>query len=277
MLIFTGNHGRKAIEDLYGRDEAAPARNGTQDYREMAVTQTLSYAGRPQVVQAVRAGTLMKLASESGGIIEVAVAIGDSVLDMVPLFRVFGAREKLNEEALRQTIEIGEERTFEQDPKYAIRLIVDMAIKALSPAINDPTTAVQALDQIEDLLLRLGQCRLEVCDCYDSRGALRVVIPFPTWEDFLRLALDEIRYCGASSVQVSRRMMALIKSLVAVLPAERHAALRHWERRIQSTIERTFVDPEEKEEALMADRQGLGVGEKKRREGGRNHHGKLLT
>ena len=61
-----------------------------------------------------------------------------------------------------KAIELGEERTFEQDPKYAIRLLVDIAIKALSPAINDPTTAVQALDQIEDLLLRLGQRHLEI-------------------------------------------------------------------------------------------------------------------
>jgi uncharacterized membrane protein len=92
---------------------------------------------------------------------------------------------------------------------------------------------------------------------------LRVVIPFPTWEDFLRLALDEIRYCGANSVQVMRRMMALIQSLLAVLSAERHEALRHWENRIQATIHRSFEDVEEKREAAVADRQGLGVeGEK---------------
>ena len=61
------------------------------------------------------------------------------------------------------------ERTFEQDPKYALRLLVDIAIRALSPAINDPTTAVQALDQIQDLLLRLGRRRLEI-------GAVREVL-----------------------------------------------------------------------------------------------------
>ena len=95
---------------------------------------------------------------------------------------------------------MGEERTFEQDPKYAIRLLVDIAIKALSPAINDPTTAVQALDQIEDLLLRLGRRRLEIGEFRDRDGQLRLVVPSPTWEDFLRLAFDEIRYCGARSV-----------------------------------------------------------------------------
>ena len=88
----------------------------------------------------------------------------------------------------------------------------------------------------------------------------RVLIPFPTWDDFLRLALDEIRVCGANSIQVTRRMMALIKSLIVALPPERHAALQHWQDLIQNTIGRTFEDDEEKREAAIADRQGLGMG-----------------
>jgi uncharacterized membrane protein len=86
-------------------------------------------------------------------------------------------------------------------------------------------------------------------------------MPFPTWDDFLRLALDEIRSCGANSVQVMRRMKALIKNLRAVLPDERHMALRHWEERLLATIRRTFADAEEKQEASVADRQGLGIGQ----------------
>ena len=62
---------------------------------------------------------------------------------------------------MRAAFVTGDERTFEQDPKYAVRLLVDIAIKALSPAVNDPSTAVQALDQLEDLLRRLGKRRLE--------------------------------------------------------------------------------------------------------------------
>ncbi len=263
MLIFVGNHGRKAIEDLYPSGETAPAETGKDDYRKAAIRQTLTYVGRPQVIQAVQVADLLKLASEVDGVIEVTAAIGDSILELAPLLQVYGSRKELDEEVLRRAIDIGDERTFEQDPKYAIRLIVDIAIKALSPAINDPTTAVQALDQIEDLLLRLGRRRLEIGTYNDDRGILRLVIPFPTWDDFLRLALDEIRFCGANSVQVTRRMMALIKSLLAVLPVERHAALAHWERRVQGTILRTFDDAEEKQDAAVADRQGLGIGKEK--------------
>ena len=260
MLIFTGNHGRRAIEDLYSLDQSGRAGLEKEDYRTLPVSQALTHVGRPQAIQAVQVANLVNLASECGAVIEMSAAIGDGIVEMAPLLRVYGGRRKLEEEALRKAVEIGDERTFEQDPKYAIRLIVDIAIKALSPAINDPTTAVQALDQIEDLLLRLGRCWLEIGHYHDERGVLRLVIPFPTWEDFLRLALDEIRFCGATSVQVTRRMMALIKSLLTVLPEERHAALRHWELRVQGTIERTFQDAEDKQEAAVADRQGLGLG-----------------
>jgi uncharacterized membrane protein len=263
MLIFTCNHGRKAIDELYPRQKPVAASTDQDDYRNLALTQTLSYTGRPQVVQAVRLDALIKLASDSGAVIEVAVPIGNSVLELGPMLHVYGARTKLDEVALRRTIQIGDERTFHQDPKYAIRLLVDIAIKALSPAINDPTTAVQALDQIEDLLLRLGCRHLEIGYYPDGQGRLRLVVPFPTWEDFLRLGLDEIRFCGATSVQVMRRMMALIKNLLTVLPVERHEALRNWERRLQTTIARTFADDEDKQDAAVADRQGLGLGEEK--------------
>ena len=263
MLIFTGDQGRKAIDDLYRPKEPAPAPSEPVRLGGLPVTQTVTHVGRPKVIQAVRVTELVKLAKESDAVIEVVAAVGDTVLEMTPLLQVRGARQSLDEQALKSAFEIGDERTFEQDPKYALRLVVDIAIKALSPAINDPTTAVQALDQIEDLLIRLGECRLRICDFPDERGSLRLIVPFPTWDDFLRLALDEIRYCGASSVQVMRRMNALIENLLAVLPAKRHAALRNWETRLRATVARTFADEAEKHDASVADRQGLGIGEEK--------------
>jgi uncharacterized membrane protein len=117
---------------------------------------------------------------------------------------------------------------------------VDIAIKALSPAINDPTTAVQALDQIEDLLLRLGQRHLEIGAFRDSNGKLRLVVPFPAWDDLLRLAFDEICSYGTNSVQVMRRMNALVTDLALAVPEERRPALEYWDARLEAT-NRTFV------------------------------------
>lgn len=260
MLAFISDQGRAAIDELYPATEPSVVGFETTEMQRSEADRILTHVGRPQVIQAIDVATLMKLAKESKSMIEVTAAVGDTVLEMTPLLRVCGVSQGLDEQVLKSAIAIGEERTFEQDPKYAIRLVVDIAIKALSPAINDPTTAVQALDQIEDLLLILGRRRLEVGRYNDEHGMLRLLIHFPTWEDFLRLALDEIRFCGANSVQVMRRMKALIKNLLTVLPTERHAALRHWERRLQDTIRRTFTDAEEIQDASVPDRQGLGIG-----------------
>jgi uncharacterized membrane protein len=259
MLSFTGDQGRNVIETMYPRLDSPAAAAESEEFRSSPLTQTLIHHDRPQAIQAMDTATLVKLAKTSGGVIEMLVVVGDTVVDSTPVLRVFGAAKSVDERALINAIGMGEERTFEQDPKYAIRLLVDIAIKALSPAINDPTTAVQALDQIEDLLLRLGRRRLEIGEFRDRDGQLRLVVPSPTWEDFLRLAFDEIRYCGARSVQVMRRMKALVNDLSSRLPENRRAALRHWEERLQSTIARSFEDTEEKEEASVEDRQGLGV------------------
>jgi uncharacterized membrane protein len=258
MLIFTGDKGREIIENLYPRLDA-PASPSSAEMCHAPNLQTLMHHGRPQIVQAVDVPTLVHIASGADCIIELAASVGDSVLESTPILRVLGGVDPLPEAQLRKAIELGGERTFEQDPKYAIRLLVDIAIKALSPAINDPTTAVQALDQIEDLLLRLGRRRLEIGAFRGPNGKLRVLVAFPSWEDFLRLAFDEIRFYGASSVQVMRRMKALISEMVSVLPEERHHALRYWQQRLQSTIERSFGDTEDKLDASAEDRQGLGI------------------
>jgi uncharacterized membrane protein len=201
----------------------------------------------------------MILAKTAGGVIALEVAIGDTVMERAPLLHVFGAQQPLDERKLRSGIEMGTERTFEQDPKYAIRLLVDIAIRALSPAINDPTTAVQALDQIEDLLLRLGHRYLESGGFRDSDGKLRLVVPFPAWDDLLRLAFDEVCSYGANSVQVMRRMNALIGDLIPAVPENRRPAIRYWDVRLKALIARSFADGEERMEASKEDRQGLGI------------------
>jgi len=86
-----------------------------------------------------------------------------------------------------------------------------------------------------------------------------LLIPFPTWEDLVRLAFDEIIACGATSVQVMRRMNALVSDLAAALPTQRRPTLDYWGERLKATIARSFMDSEERLEASMADRQGLGV------------------
>lgn len=262
MLIFTGDQGREIIENLYPAIET-PAASGSAEICQAPCLQTLVHHGHPEHVQAVDVPALMQLASRAGCVIEMVAAVGDAVFDSTPILRIYGGRGPLPEKVLRDTIDLGGERTFEQDPKYAIRLLVDIAIKALSPAINDPTTAVQALDQIEDLLIRLGRRRLEIGAFRDGQSNLRVLVNYPAWEDFLRLAFDEIVSYGASSVQVMRRMKALVHELISVLPEERKSALVECQERLQSTVERSFQDAHDKLTASVEDRQGLGSSRRK--------------
>ena len=159
-----------------------------------------------------------------------------------------------------RAIKLERERTLEQDPKYPIRLLVDVAIKALSPAINDPTTAVQTIDQLEDLLYRLGRSKLDVGYVRDASGTLRLVFPTPTWEDYLTLAFDEIRQFGGNSVQVMRRLRSALVSLAELLPrTERIAAVRRYLEHLDLVVERSPFDSQDRAKARQGDRQGLGL------------------
>lgn len=165
----------------------------------------------------------------------------------------------LPQTALRRAVELERQRTFEQDPKYSLRLLVDIAIKALSPAVNDPTTAVQVIDQIKDLLRRLGSRHLEVGQVTDETGALRLIFPTPNWEDFLMLAFDEIRLYGITSLQVMRRLRTALYDLASAVPPERRKALRHYIEHLDRTVKDSIKDTEDQTTALQQDRQGLGL------------------
>ena len=150
---------------------------------------------------------------------------------------------------------------MEQDPRFAFRIMVDIANKALSPAINDPTTAVLALDQIHHLLMDVGTRRLDAGETHDARGQLRLCYGTPDWIDFVGLAVTEIRHFGAGSIQVARRLQAMIEHLLKVLPEARKAALQQELALLQRSIQRTFPDEEDRADAQVGDLQGLGSSE----------------
>lgn len=258
MLAFTADHGRRVIEQTYPPFETPAATPDRAALRGLGTVQTMHHEGGPRSLQALDVAALVELAAAAGAVIEVKASVGDTLVEGTEMLRVYGG-QAIDDAALRDAFIVGSERTFEQDPKYAIRLVVDIAIKALSPAVNDPTTAVQALDQLEDLLRRLGRRRFEIGALRAGDGALRLLVPHPVWDDFLSLAFDEIRYYGADSIQVMRRMKALATDLITALPAERHASLRRHQQRLDSTIAKSFEDADDKLEASVEDRQGLGV------------------
>jgi uncharacterized membrane protein len=256
LLAFIGDRGRAVIAAM---STGPPTGGADRSVLPPGAPELVRHSGRPRTVQAIDMRTLLRLACAANARIDVVAAVGDTVIESTPLLCVYAGGTPIPERQLRRTICVGEQRTFEQDPQFAIRLLVDIAIRALSPAINDPTTAVQALDQIGDLLLRLGRTSLSDGVARDATGAVRVVVPRPTWDDFVRLALEEIAAYGASSVQVMRRLNALVSELTAALPPERRTALGYWRRRLEASIARHFADLDQRRDAFVSDRQGLGL------------------
>jgi uncharacterized membrane protein len=259
VLAYIGDRGREIIAEMYPPLEDAVGVLRAPEPRPAGPwVQSLTYKGPPRVVAAVDVPALVTSGQAAGGIVVLRFAVGSTVMEGDILAQVSGSAP-VPERDLLECIHLTPERTFEQDPKYALRLLVDVAIKALSPAINDPTTAVQAIDQLEDHLRRLGGCKLDVGRVNDSAGVLRLVFPVPSWEDFLRLAFEEIRACGAGSVQVMRRMRGTQNALLASVPETRKQPVRDALARLDATVGRSYSDPNERSDALVGDRQGLGL------------------
>jgi uncharacterized membrane protein len=200
---------------------------------------------------------LAHLAERYDALLELVPAIGSHVPGGGRLLNVYG-RHTVPERRLRRLVALGSERTLDDDPGFALRLLVDVAIKALSPAINDPTTAVQSLDRIEDTL-RYGAARhLSTGIVLDGHGVARLVYPTPTWEDLVQLAFDEIRAFGAGQYQVARRMRALLDDLIADLPAGRRPALETQRPLLADAVDASIAK-NQRADALVGDRLGLGM------------------
>jgi len=220
---------------------------------------TVRYRGHSSVVLAFEVDGLAEIATRAGCTVEIIPQVGDFLATEEELFRLYGAgADAASETELLRCISLGRERTLEQDPAFGFRIIVDIASRALSPAINDPTTAVLAIDQLHHLLHLLGQRQLDTGVVRDASGAVRLVYRTPDWEDFVTLAATEIRLYGATSPQVTRRLQAMLERVLRTVPQEREGALRQEASLLLRTIERSFDDPVDRELALRGDLQGFG-------------------
>jgi uncharacterized membrane protein len=253
-----GREGTAVIDAVYPVHWDGKARIEDTPLPAGGPARVVTLAARSGVVLAFDSDGLARLARETDGIVEMAPQVGDFVATGVVLFRLYGDAASVDDSRLRQCVALGAERTFEQDPLFPFRVIVDVAAKALSPAINDPTTAVLALDQLHHLLAQVGRRRLDTGVVRDPGGRVRLVHRTPDWPDFVKLACTEIRLYGTGSTQVMRRLRALLEDLLELLPAARHAALREELRLLDRVVERGFSEPADRELASGQDFQGLG-------------------
>jgi uncharacterized membrane protein len=216
---------------------------------------------RAGAIQAVDADSLVAWAREGDCLVVLRHGIGDFVPSGAKLIDVYGGQDRGSrfEKRLVGMVALGDERTIEQDPAFAVRILVDIANRALSAAVNDPTTAVQVLDYLGETLRLVGTTKLSAGTWPDNgRPRVGVVIPVRTWEDYLTLAVNEIREYGTGGIQVMRRLRAMLEELHDEVRPECRAAVASELARLDATVARSFGGSVDLDRASTADTQGIG-------------------
>jgi uncharacterized membrane protein len=257
IVARVGKLGMEVINTVYPNPTIRP-RPTVQIRPEADPDRIVLHADASGVVLAASVRELVSEARRANGIIELVPLIGDFLAVDEPLFRLYGGASTIDDLRLRGAVALGSERTLEQDPTFAFRILVDIAIKALSPAINDPTTAVMGIDQLHHLLRLVGLRDLRSDEVRDEAGDLRLIYRTPNWEDYVHLSCIEIRHCGAQSIQIVRRMRSMLENLMLTLPPHRHAELRLQLELLDRTVDSSYEFPEDRALARLGDSQGLG-------------------
>lgn len=225
-------------------------------------------AGRPSRraasgrVLGVDHARLAELARRHDCVIELTVRMGE----FVPAGGVFaavhcpgaapGARpgQPVRPADVGAAVNFGRGRTLYQDPAFGLRQLADIAAQALSPAVNQPTTAVLVIDSLEEILLEIARSPRQ-SGCFTARDQqVRLITPLPGWEDCLDLAFTEITVYGAGSPQVARRLLAAYSTMEEAAAPDRRAAVAA--RREELT--RQLATEGSIQQALRPDPMGLG-------------------
>ena len=170
---------------------------------------------------------LVRLAEEAQAVIRLHTAAGQWISVGRPLLSVAPADavERLSKDP-RDEVKLGPQPTLQQDVSFGVRQLVDVALKALSPSLNDPSTAVNCIHRITEVLLEAGRRSEPPTTHLGKAGAVRLVAPQHDFGDLVGLAFDQIRAFGGERLYV---VLALVESLGELqddLPAERHAPIR---------------------------------------------------
>ncbi|WP_375765911.1 DUF2254 domain-containing protein [Archangium gephyra] len=248
----------RSLERMYPEGIGGDTRDSGLEWPPGSPSLLVPYPGTSGVLVTVDEERLFSCARKAGVTLALVPMMGDFVPQGSVLFEVWGEAGKLDVGALLAALGVGPERTLQQDTAFGFRQLVDIAERALSPGINDPTTAVQAIDQLHALLRRMVLRRFPSASREDEDGTPRLVCPRPDWDSYVRLAVDEIREYGEGSLQVARRLRFLLEDLLRVAPVFRRDELERQLALLGASVERAFPDAREAAMAHRANPQGHG-------------------
>jgi hypothetical protein len=190
--------------------------------------------GSPGLVQQLELRRLVQAAGGADAVVVFRIGVGNRLHEGSPLAQVHGG--DLPDPVVRAAVVLSRERSFDQDPMLAFRLLADIALRALSPAVNDPATAVDAIDAMEDLLQTLAARKLSVADIPDGTGRTRVRLVLPTWADYVRAEVEDLLPAAATSPMVLGRLQRLLADLIGVSPVPAHAGLRQLHEHVSALV-----------------------------------------
>jgi uncharacterized membrane protein len=225
LLRSIGEETRVGIERLYPDEElegSADDAGGPRPTSDGLIIRSTAQAGYVVVIDEE---ALVRRAAKDDLVIELLIGIGDPIAQGGRLLAIHGTFAGQTDKLI-EAVQIGGERTMSEDPIFGFRQIVDIALRALSPGVNDPTTAIQAIDQVHNLLRQLLPRSIQAPRRFEVEGTLRVLVPSPGWEAYVDLAVTEIRDSGRSMPQVIERLRAMLEDLASDASAARLPALR---------------------------------------------------
>ena len=156
--------------------------------------------------------------------INVLRRVGQFIPAAVPLLMV-SRGDRLTADGSKELLaafDIGPARTLQQDVEFGVLQIVDIALKAISPAVNDPTTAISCIDQLSRIMIRFASREPPEGALYDPPGTLRVVIPWITFERLVESAFEQIRLYSKSDVAVSMRLLRALGDIAVTTKDARY-------------------------------------------------------
>jgi uncharacterized membrane protein len=252
LIELVGKDTRKLIDRCYA--DKGPALESTTD------SVVIVRARKSGVVIAIGHAELVAEARRSSCRLELVPALGEFVPADAPLYRVHGNPSGLNEDRLHRALIMKLEPTLDEDVAYGIRLLVDIAERSLSDSpLQDPTTAVQALDRLHDIMRQLARRPFPDGRHRDETGEIRLTVRSMSWDAYVHLAFDEIRMAGAGSLPVVRRQRAALTDLRTIVPEERVQSIDHQLELLTAATEAAMDDKRDVEFALDEDREGIGA------------------
>jgi uncharacterized membrane protein len=257
LLALEGRRAFEATREEAARPDTAFVAGGS--WAGATEPTFLLRATRSGTIQAVDTAGLTALARRHRCLIVFRHSVGDFVPVGAVILEVHGSTLPMAaSRRLSGMVALGAERTIEQDPAFAIRVMVDIAIRALSPAVNDPTTAVQVLDYVEETLRMVGSAEPPGAGVLPDTLTAGMVMPVRAWPDVLALGITEIREYGVTSIQVTRRLRALLEELGELVLPENRAAVDDELRRLDATVAASYGNSIDLDGARAADHQGIG-------------------